>query len=161
MFSLVSECHCHPLNEAWSNTQKYLTCSTNLRSTSLFFWGNTITVACLGYGRHGTCHGRHFDWGAKIAWEKVKFLITVTWTTSLRTMQSLTANASTQRPYLMQASCSSTIKFYDKTGVLWHNTMVRHCDKTRTLACHLQDLVLFTLSRKAKSVCAAEIQAIG
>jgi len=25
-------------------------------------------VAYLGYGRHGTCHGRHFDGGAKIAW---------------------------------------------------------------------------------------------
>jgi len=29
------------------------------------------TVAYLGYGRHGTCHGRHFDGGAKIAWKKL------------------------------------------------------------------------------------------
>jgi len=25
-------------------------------------------MAYLRYGRHGTCHGRHFDGGAKIAW---------------------------------------------------------------------------------------------
>jgi len=24
--------------------------------------------AYLGYGKHGSCHGRHFDGGAKIAW---------------------------------------------------------------------------------------------
>jgi len=29
-------------------------------------------VAYLGHGRHGTCHGRHFDGGAKIAWQKLK-----------------------------------------------------------------------------------------
>jgi len=29
------------------------------------------TVAYLGYGRHGTCHGRHFDRDAKIAWKKL------------------------------------------------------------------------------------------
>jgi len=34
-------------------------------------------VAYLGYGRHGTCHGRHFDGGTKIAWQKLKSLCTV------------------------------------------------------------------------------------
>jgi len=28
-------------------------------------------VAYLGYGRLGTCHGRHFDGGAKIARQKL------------------------------------------------------------------------------------------
>jgi len=37
----------------------------------------TWAVAYLGYGRHGTCHGRHFDGGAKIAWKKLKALFTV------------------------------------------------------------------------------------
>jgi len=33
---------------------------------------NLYSVAYLGYGRHGTCHGRHFDEGAKIVWQKLK-----------------------------------------------------------------------------------------
>jgi len=45
------------------------------------------------------------------------------------------------RPYstliLCTASCASTIKYYDKTVVLWHNRSVRHCDRTRTLACYI------------------------
>jgi len=31
-------------------------------------------VAYLGYGSHGSCHGRHFDSGSKIAWKKMKFM---------------------------------------------------------------------------------------
>jgi len=31
-------------------------------------------VAYIGCGRHGTCHGRHFDWGTKIAWQKLEFV---------------------------------------------------------------------------------------
>jgi len=31
-------------------------------------------VAYLGHGRHGTCHGRHLDGGAKIAWKELKAL---------------------------------------------------------------------------------------
>jgi len=34
---------------------------------TLIFHGRP--VAYLGYGRHGTCHGGHFDGGAKIAWK--------------------------------------------------------------------------------------------
>ena len=34
-------------------------------------WG-LYSVAYLGYGRYVTCHGRHFDVGAKIAWKKLK-----------------------------------------------------------------------------------------
>jgi len=32
------------------------------------------------------------------------------------------------------ACCVSTTEHYDKIAVLWHNTRVRHCDTTRTLA---------------------------
>jgi len=32
-------------------------------------WVTLISVAYLGYGRHGTCHGRHIDGGAKTAWQ--------------------------------------------------------------------------------------------
>ena len=31
------------------------------------FHKSVSSVAYLGYGRHGSCHGRHFDRGAKIA----------------------------------------------------------------------------------------------
>jgi len=31
---------------------------------------NNTSVAYLGYGRHGTCHGRHFDGGGKISLAK-------------------------------------------------------------------------------------------
>jgi len=36
-----------------------------------------IGVAYLGYGKHGMCHGRHFDGGPKIAWQKLKSYFTV------------------------------------------------------------------------------------
>ena len=29
-------------------------------------WGTLISVAYLGYGRHGTCHGHHFDGSQKL-----------------------------------------------------------------------------------------------
>jgi len=35
----------------------------------------TTAVAYLGYGRHGTCHGRHFEGGAKIAWQIIEIYI--------------------------------------------------------------------------------------
>jgi len=34
--------------------------------------GQASTVAYLGYGRHGSCHGRLFEGGAKIACYKIK-----------------------------------------------------------------------------------------
>jgi len=35
------------------------------------------SVAYLRNVRHGTCHGRHFDGGAKTAWLTFKFFFTV------------------------------------------------------------------------------------
>ena len=40
-------------------------------------------VVYLGYGRHDMCHERHFDGGAKIAWQKLKSVYTVSWTSIL------------------------------------------------------------------------------
>ena len=34
----------------------------------------STSVAYLKYSRHGSCHGRHFDEGAKIAWQKSQFV---------------------------------------------------------------------------------------
>jgi len=58
--------------------------------------------------------------------------------------------ASTPRPHLKHyvGRVASATKHYDKIAVLWHNTRVRHCNRTRTLACHVQCprcLVLLTL----------------
>ena len=41
------------------------------------------TVAYPGYGRHGRCHGRHFDGGAKMSRQKLKSVFTVSWTSSI------------------------------------------------------------------------------
>jgi len=35
----------------------------------LIYW-EFGSVAYLGYGRHGPCHGRNFERAAKIAWQK-------------------------------------------------------------------------------------------
>ena len=43
------------------------TATTSAKTTRL------LPVACLGYGRHGTCHGRNFEGGAKVAWQKLEF----------------------------------------------------------------------------------------
>jgi len=79
--------------------------------------------------------------------------------------------ASTQRPHLTtqrphpalsRACCASTITHYDKTVVLWHNMRVRHCDRTKTLACHIHEtssFSLYTIVYRDKSVCAAAFQA--
>jgi len=34
-------------------------------------------------------------------------------------------------------TCCASAKHCDKTGVLWQNTTVGHCDRTRTLACNI------------------------
>ena len=39
--------------------------------------GASLPVAYLGYGRHGSCQGRHLEAGAKIAWHKLKFVICI------------------------------------------------------------------------------------
>jgi len=48
---------------------------------------NVSTVAYLGYSRHGTCHGRHFDGSQKLLGKNSKFCQAVSWTSILRPMQ--------------------------------------------------------------------------
>jgi len=45
-------------------------------------------VAYLGYGRHGTCHGRHFDGGRKNCLAKLKSLFSDSLTSILPPMHS-------------------------------------------------------------------------
>jgi len=74
----------------------------------------------LGYGRHGTCHGRHFDGDAKLLGKNCNFYLQFL---KLLFCSPPTINcnaASTQRQSLMQGkNCARTIKYYDKTMLLW------------------------------------------
>jgi len=58
-------------------------------------------VAYLRYGGNGTCHGRYFDGGAKIAWQKK--IMTYSFLNFYFAPQTniFCKAASTQRPYLM------------------------------------------------------------
>ena len=51
-------------------------------------WVTLISVAYLGYGRHGTCHGHHFDGGRKNCLAKIKIFIYNFLTSILRPMHS-------------------------------------------------------------------------
>ena len=48
-------------------------------------------VSTAGYGTHGTCHGHHFYGCTKISYQKLKYLFTVSWTSTLRPRHPLTA----------------------------------------------------------------------
>jgi len=84
--------------------------------------------ADLGYGRHGSCHGRHFDGGAKIAWHKLKCVTCSSSTTLLRPMQQLNAQLpqhSALYNAIIEVCCARNLKHCDKIVVLWHNATVR------------------------------------
>jgi len=49
---------------------------------------------------------------------------------------------------LSRVCFASTTKHYDKTVVLWRNTTVRHCVRTRTLACHVYETPSFSRCKK-------------
>jgi len=51
---------------------------------------------------------------------------------------------------LSRACCATSTKHYDKTVVLWHNTTIRHCDRTRTLTCHIYKASSFSLYKKGQ-----------
>jgi len=103
-------------------------------------YNSSWTVPFLGYGRHGTCHGRHFGGGAKFAWQKLKcylqFLEHLPCAPHIHKLQSCINNTAPLPNALRRACCASTTKHYDKTGVLRRNRTVSHCDRTRTLACN-------------------------
>jgi len=61
------------------------------------------SVAYLGYGRHGSCHGRHLDGGAKIAWQKLKFVTCSSFNHYFAPHTAINCTAaSIQRPWPMQ-----------------------------------------------------------
>jgi len=92
-------------------------------------------VAYLGYDRHGWCHGRRLL-GRQYCLAKSK---TVCWTYFATHITINRKVASKQLPYLMHESgvYRQHHQAFNKTVVLWHNTTVKHCDRTRTLASHI------------------------
>jgi len=115
-------------------------------TTSYDYWYQTpvvLTGAYLRHSRHGTCHGSHFDGGAKLHGKNQnlywQFLEPLFCAPYIHKLQSCINTR--QRPSLpnalSRACCASTTKHYDKTVALWHNTRVTRCDRTRTLACHI------------------------
>ena len=78
------------------------------------------SVAYLGFGRHGSCHGRHFDGSAKIAWQKSKFVTCSFFNLYFAPHTTINCTAaSIQRlsNAIIRACCAST-KHCDKTVVL-------------------------------------------
>ena len=108
----------------------------------------SAAVACLGYGRLGTCHGRHFDGGAKFAWQKWNSLFTVSWTSICAPYIHKLQSCSYTAP-LRRAFCASTTMHYDK---LWYyditRRLVRHYDIKRTLTSHSNVTSSFSRNRK-------------
>jgi len=86
-----------------------------------FDWVCAAPVAYLGYGRHGTCHGRHFDGGAKIAWKKVKALFIVSWTSILRPIHSQTAKLHEHSPIPNRLICNKSGVLRQHYQALWQN----------------------------------------
>jgi len=94
-------------------------------------------VAYLGYGRHGSCH---FDGGAKITWQKSKFVTCSFFDLYFAPQTTINPTAASIEAPLTNAiirECCASIKNCVKTAALWHNTMVIHCDRTSTLACNI------------------------
>ena len=97
-----------------SNTSSYF------RSWCMHRRNGLRAVAYLGYGRHGSCHGPHFDGGAKIAWQKSKFVTCSFFNLYFAPHTTINCTAaSIQRPSnaIIRACCAST-KHCDKTVVL-------------------------------------------
>jgi len=110
-------------------------------------------VAYLGCGKHGSCHGRHYDGGAKIAWQTSDFVTCSSFNLYFEPHATINCTAgSIQRPSsaIIRACCAST-KHCDKTVVLWHNTTIRHCHRTRTLPCNIYKTSSSDSSRYKKS----------
>jgi len=87
-----------------------------------YFTLPAFSVACLGYGRHGTRHGRHIDGGAKTAWQKLKFAACSFFNLYFAphtTINCIDTTFATKA--IIRTSCAST----------------KYCDRTRTLACNV------------------------
>jgi len=93
-------------------------------------------VAYLGYGRHGSCHGRHFDGGAKGAWQKSKFKTCSFFNLCCAPHTTINCTAaSIQRHYnaIIWVCCVST-KHCEKTGIVTqHNGQTLRQNKNAPL----------------------------
>jgi len=107
---------------------------------------NDAHIASSGVSR--VWQAWHVPWaslwrGCKIAWQKLKCLFTVfePLFCALYIYKLQTCINSAPLPvrlilmHLSRACCARTLKHYDETVILRQNTTVRHCDRTRTLAC--------------------------
>ena len=81
-------------------------CWTQLAVASInqqFLMQQWLTVTYLGYGRHGSCQGRHLEGSTNIAWHKLKFIICSFFNLNFAPHATINCtSASTQRPYLME-----------------------------------------------------------
>jgi len=124
--------------------------SDAFHKSSLFLNYLTLmyAVAYLGYGRHGTCHGRHFDGGAKLLGKNLNFYLQCLEPIFCVPYIHKLLTASTQRPCLMHLVGRVAPAPPNIMTKLWY------CDTTRRLdlviqqersVTHLRDLVLLTL----------------
>jgi len=84
----ITRASCERSFSKMKSLKKFARNSMTSESFTVKDWVTLISVAYLGYGRHGTCHGRHFDGERKNCLAKLKSLFTVSWTYSLRPMHS-------------------------------------------------------------------------
>jgi len=89
--------------------------------------------------------------GAKTGWRNwnlyLQFLEPLFCAPCIHKLQNCINTASSPKA-LRRACCASTTEHYDKIAVLWHNTRVRHWDRTRTLACHVHEASSFSRYKK-------------
>ena len=107
-----------------------------------------LPVAYLGYGRHGTCHGRHVGGGAKTCLAKnKKFYLKFLECLFCAQLSQCTA-ASTQRPYVIQGVLCQ------HHHALWQNCCIvtqhggQSLWKTTTLACRIYKTSSFSHDKK-------------
>ena len=105
------------LSQCWAN---YLI-SRPAKDFKFLLMKNTQAVAYLGYGRHGTWHGRHFDRGAKIVWKKIKAFFTVSWTSILRPIHSQTAKLHQHSPLPNRLICNKSGVLRQHHQALWQS----------------------------------------
>jgi len=79
-------------------------------------------VAYLGYGRHGTCHGRHFDGGRKNCLAKIKIFmysfLNLYFAPHARGGTRLDGARDTKQVWSLASSCSNLRSFGNKCTVL-------------------------------------------
>jgi len=113
-------------------------------------------VGYLGYGRHGTCHGRHFDGGAKNCLAKIKnfiYSLLNLYFAPHTTINCKTASTRRARVLLIKPGVSCQHALPRIMTKLCYCDITRRsdiviCDKTRMLACHIYKTLSFSRNRK-------------